>query len=74
MTEQEQLEQEKFELERIEKQFAQCGHPVVCEEVHEEEIMLPMEDGISLRTIIYRPELEGQIPVIVVRTCYPNND
>lgn len=74
MTDQERMEQERFELERIEKQFARCKYPVVYEEIRTEEIMLKMTDGVLLRTILLRPEVEGQVPVIVVRTCYPNND
>lgn len=38
------------------------------------EEMLKMDDGVCLRTVIYKPDREGPLPTIVVRSCYPDND
>ena len=35
-----------------------------------EEILLPCEDGVRLRTVVYRPETDGAVPVVVMRSCY----
>jgi putative CocE/NonD family hydrolase len=40
-------------------------------EVHEDRnVDVPMRDGLKLKTDIYRPDAEGQFPVILVRTPY----
>ena len=36
----------------------------------EDEVMVPMRDGVKLATDVYRPEGEGKHPVILVRTPY----
>ena len=36
-----------------------------------ETIMLPMSDGVSLATIIQKPESSGPFPTIILRSCYP---
>lgn len=66
--------EEQFELDRIKKQFAKCECPIVSDHYEIEEVMLPVENRVSLRTIIYRPEQKENVPTIVVRTCYPKND
>lgn len=54
-----------------------AGHdkvcPVVTEQLHTEELWLPAEDGVPLRTILVRPEdgSAGPWPTIVMRSCYP---
>jgi putative hydrolase, CocE/NonD family len=68
------LTEEEFELERIKREFSRCPVLPFCNIKEPEEIMLPMADGVSLRTVVYRPETEGSIPAIMVRTCYPKND
>jgi len=37
-----------------------------------QEIMLPMRDGIKLRTLIFLPEGNNLWPVSLTRNCYPN--
>jgi putative CocE/NonD family hydrolase len=40
-------------------------------EVHlDSNVDVPMRDGVSLKTDIYRPDAEGRFPVILVRTPY----
>jgi putative CocE/NonD family hydrolase len=39
-----------------------------------EEILLPCEDGVRLRTVVYRPETDGAVPVVVMRSCYIQAD
>lgn len=66
--------EEKMELSRLRDEFSKCAVlPEYHINTHYEE-MLVMEDGICLRTIIYRPDRKGASPTIVMRTCYPNND
>lgn len=36
--------------------------------------MMVMNDGVRLRTIFYRPDVEAAVPAIIMRTCYPQND
>ncbi len=38
--------------------------------VIEENIMVPMRDGVKLATDVYRPAQEGQWPVLVTRVPY----
>ena len=38
------------------------------------EVMVPMEDGVKLQTIIYRPVGEGPWPTAFTRGPYPNNE
>lgn len=65
--------EEQFELDRIQEEFSHCFvKPEYTFTTSEEKI--PMDDGILLRTILYRPVSEEAVPTIVVRTCYPNND
>lgn len=33
-----------------------------------ERVMVPMRDGVALRTHIYRPVAEGRYPVLLLRT------
>lgn len=66
--------EEQLELQRVRDEFSKC-RIIPAYEIQEcEEAMLTMEDGIRLRTLIYRPVREGAVPTIAVRTCYPNND
>ena len=37
-----------------------------------EELMLPMQDGVKLYTEIFKPEGLAQFPVLIQRSCYPN--
>ncbi len=65
-----------YELKRIKTQFGNCTAPIVAEGEELEELMLPMPDGVKLRTLIYSPAgFAGKpCPAVVVRTCYPKND
>ena len=67
-------DEQHFELMRIEESFARCTVAPAYSVCHPEELTLPMEDGVGLRTILYRPETEEPVPAILVRTCYPKND
>ena len=74
MTLEEEKAVELFELSKVKEQFDKCAKPVVTEKVSLEEFFLPSHDGVKLKMIVYRPELEGALPTIAVRTCYPKND
>lgn len=39
-----------------------------------ERVMLPMSDGVRLYTEIYKPEGLECFPVLVQRSCYPNQE
>lgn len=40
----------------------------------EKDVAVTMRDGVALATDVYRPDAEGQFPVILVRTPYNKND
>ncbi len=67
-------EERVFELGRIEKAFSDCNKPVLTDNISVDEFKLKMDDGIGLKMIVYRPDLEGPLPTIAVRTCYPDSD
>lgn len=66
--------EEQFELQRVKNEFSKCKVKPEYEVQELQEVMLPMDDGVKLRTLIYRPVRDGIVPAVVVRTCYPNND
>ena len=42
-------------------------------EITREEVMIPVEENISLRTVIFRnPKAEKPLPTVVIRSCYPS--
>jgi len=68
------MPEEEIKLERIRNEFSNCKVKPFCAVRDPTECSLPMNDGFSLRTILYRPDIEGSVPTIIVRTCYPKND
>ncbi len=42
--------------------------------LHREEVMIPMRDGVRLGALLYRPDREGKFPGIVYRTPYGVDD
>lgn len=67
-------EEEREQIAKVRGDLAECPVAPSYAMRPVEEIMLPMADGVRLRTIISRPERAGRLPVIVIRTCYPQND
>jgi len=65
--------EQQEQVNRVHEEFRQCSDRPEQKYVND-EIMLDVGEGIKLRTIIYRPKLEGTVPTIMVRTCYPDND
>ncbi|MGB8452998.1 MAG: CocE/NonD family hydrolase [Anaerocolumna sp.] len=59
----------------IKKQYGEVSYPVLYKVKSYEEIMLPMSDGIKLRTRIYKPDTDvSRLPVVIQRCCYPQNE
>ena len=56
------------------KQFDECSIPVVCAVGQSGETMVPMDDGVRLRTIYWKPKEKSSFPVILLRSCYPNQE
>jgi len=58
----------------IRKQYEEAPYPVEYDEVECFEEMLPVRDGVRLRTVFYFPKTDGKksFPTIVQRTCYPD--
>ena len=52
--------------------FARMPLPIVTEEIHREEILLPAGNGVRLRTQFLLPVGINSAPTIVVRSCYPS--
>ena len=61
-------------IKSLKTDYEHCGFKIVTNEISIETIMLPMRDGKKLRTVIYKPLGFDKIPVIVRRTCYPNDE
>lgn len=60
---------------QVQKQFDESGYPQLCEAGEPETVMVPMGDGVRLKTFVFRPaEVQGKLPVIFQRTCYPNQE
>lgn len=65
--------------EELIKQDAEINENIkkadVCEQVHEsdgiKEVMVPMKDGVKLRTVICFPKGNGPWPTLFLRTPYP---
>ncbi len=64
-----QLEQA---AEALRRQFDACPVEGKACRYTAEERMLPMPDGVRLHTLLYRPEGAARFPVLVQRSCYPN--
>ncbi len=59
----------------IRNQYSQISYPILFKVSPFEEIMLPMSDGMKLRTRIYKPDgVEHPLPVVIQRCCYPQNE
>lgn len=63
----------KMILSGLEQEYAASGYEEITDAFCEKEEMIPMGDGVKLRTLLYLPgERQGQYPVILQRTCYPH--
>lgn len=67
----------KYICDLKKKDYDESGCQLIYSDYKLEEIMLPMLDGIRLRTLIYRPvdeqgtPIAAALPVIIERSCYP---
>lgn len=64
----------KMRTEQLHRDYASCGYPETVSEICREELMLPMQDGKCMRTVFYKPVGMDRYPVILRRTCYPNDE
>ncbi len=67
-------EEKERELTRIREQFAKCPVKPSVQDILVQELMLPVRDGVRLRTVISRPPGCGPFPTVVLRSCYPDAD
>ena len=58
----------------LRKQFAECSVPVTDEVGESGEFMMPMDDGVKLRTMYWKPKGKTLYPVILLRSCYPGQE
>lgn len=58
-------------LQSLRDLYAQARQKPVTELGERRELMLPMSDGVRLRTVLYLPRGIEKAPVILQRTCYP---
>jgi putative CocE/NonD family hydrolase len=60
----------------LKKQYEDSPYPIEYDEVESYEEMLPLRDGVRLRTIFYFPKTDNKqsFPTIVQRSCYPDMD
>lgn len=59
-------------VEDVQRQFDACPMQEKEYRIATQELYLPMSDGVKLYTLLYRPEGLPQIPVLVQRSCYPD--
>ena len=70
----------KFMCDKKATEYAKSLYKEEYHGIIKEEIMLPMKDGVRLRTILYKPAMKDQeivtskLPVILQRTCYPEHE
>ncbi len=70
----------KFISDKIRHDYENSGVNITYTTVSTELVLLPMRDGIKLKTTIYRPcnapgvKQDKPMPVILERSCYPNNE
>ncbi|MDE6202981.1 MAG: CocE/NonD family hydrolase [Lachnospiraceae bacterium] len=65
----------KFLTEKIRREFAACGIPAECNCKIPEDVFITMRDGVRLHTWICFPDsAREKFPVILTRTCYPDNE
>ena len=64
----------KLYAEMTRNQFAACSVPVVTEIAESGEFMMEMDDGVKLRTMFWKPAGKNPYPLILLRSCYPNQE
>lgn len=64
----------KMRIEQLKKDYASCGFPETVSGFTREELMLPMRDSKRMRTVLYKPAGRTCFPVILRRTCYPQDE
>lgn len=64
----------KLYAEMTRKQFAACSVPVITEIDQSGEFMMEMDDGVKLRTMFWKPAGKNPYPLILLRSCYPNQE
>ncbi len=72
----EEQEKRKAEMQRrMREAFRDLPYPVLYEEdeIIQEELMLPADDGVKLYTLITKPKAWKAYPAIVQRSCYVDN-
>lgn len=68
-----QMEQRMQEaVKNVQAQFDACPFTGPVHEHTAEEIWLPMSDGVRLHTLVYKPQGEARFPVLLQRSCYPD--
>ncbi len=64
---------QKKMLEEIQQEFDRFPAQCSLDDVEESVEMVPMSDGVRLKTYIFRQKDISCAPTLLVRTCYPNN-
>lgn len=59
---------------KLKQEFERCECDKYYDVMDPVEFMMPMEDGIRLKTIIYRPRIVECVPTITMRSSYPFAD
>ena len=58
----------------IQRSYRDSGIEIITEEVTREELWIPMGDAVKLRAVLYKPKGFAKLPLILQRTCYPQNE
>ena len=61
-------------LEKLSGLYNELEIKPFCEVKDPIEYMVQMSDGINLRTVVFLPKGREHVPVVLQRTCYPQNE
>ena len=59
--------------QKLQPEFDRIPPLYAAEEIEESVCMVPMRDGTCLKTHIFRPKTDRPLPVLLTRSCYPEN-
>ena len=62
------------EYQFIKQSYEICTIPSCVEADEPFEVWVAAEDGVKLRTVCCRPKIDGRVPVVFQRLCYPKKE
>ena len=59
--------------QKLQPEFDRIPPLYAADEIEESVCMVPVRDGTRLKTHIFRPKTDRPLPVLLTRSCYPEN-